>query len=184
MKFLPTALKDVILIQPDVYGDQRGYFYETYHQQKYATQGIGGPFVQDNYSRSVRDTLRGLHYQLGRPQGKLVTVLEGCVYDVAVDIRKGSPTFGKWVAVELSAENKQQLYIPPGFAHGFCVLSEAAAFLYKCTDVYVPAEERGIHWNDPVLGISWPCTAPLLSAKDVSYTTLSEMSDALPLYRP
>lgn len=183
MQFLPTALEDVILIEPDVYKDQRGYFYETYHQQKYATQGIAGPFVQDNYSRSVRDTLRGLHYQLGRPQGKLVTVLYGRVYDVAVDIRKGSPTFGKWVAVELSDENRRQLYIPPGFAHGFCVLSETAAFSYKCTDFYSPTEERGILWNDPALGISWPCTDPLLSAKDASYATLSEMSEDLPLYR-
>ena len=182
MKFIDTALKGVVLIEPDVFDDPRGYFLETYHAGKYAGGGIPGPFVHDNFSHSVRGTLRGLHYQLRHAQGKLVMALEGRIFDVAVDIRKGSPTFTQWVGVELSGENKRQLYIPPGFAHGFCVLSDTADVLYKCTDVYAPQDERGIIWNDPALGIKWPVADPLLSKKDGAYQRLSEMVGALPAY--
>jgi len=180
VKFVETTLKGVVLVEPDVFNDPRGYFLETYHAGRYAEGGIPGPFVQDNFSHSVRGTLRGLHYQLKRVQGKLVMALEGRIFDVAVDIRKGSPTFGRWVGVELSGENKRQLYIPPGFAHGFCVLSETADVLYKCTDVYSREDERGIIWNDPALAIAWPVTAPLLSEKDRAYKRLSEMAGELP----
>ena len=182
MQFNETKLKGVVLVEPDVFNDPRGYFLETYHAGRYAKGGIPGPFVQDNFSHSVSGTLRGLHYQLQRPQGKLVMVLQGRIFDVAVDIRKGSPTFGRWVGVELSGENKRQLYIPPGFAHGFCVLSETADVLYKCTDVYAREDERGIIWNDPALAIAWPVTAPLLSDKDRAYKRLSEMDGELPAH--
>lgn len=183
MKFSETALGGVVLVEPDVFEDARGYFLETYHAGKYAEGGIAGPFVQDNFSHSVRGTLRGLHYQVNHAQGKLITALAGRIFDVAVDIRKGSPTFGRWVGVELSGENKRQLYVPPGFAHGFCVLSETADVLYKCTDVYSPQDERGIAWNDPALGIAWPVTDPLLSPKDRAYRTLREMESELPVFR-
>lgn len=183
MKFMPTTIKDVILVEPDVHEDRRGFFMETYHAKKYAEGGIPGPFVQDNVSMSVRGTLRGLHYQLVNPQGKLVSVSEGAVFDVAVDIRRGSPTFGRWVGVELSAENKRQLYIPVGFAHGFCVLSERAGMVYKCTDFYNPHGERGIIWNDPTIGIAWPVASPLLSPKDMAYRRLDEMTEELFDYR-
>ena len=183
MRFLKTELTDVVLVEPDVFRDSRGLFLETHHQEKYAAGGIGVRFVQDNYSRSIRGTLRGLHYQRAHPQGKLVSVLEGAVFDVAVDIRRGSPTFGRWMGLELSAENGRQLYLPPGLAHGFCVLTETAGFYYKCTEFYAPADERGIIWNDPGLKIDWPFAAPLLSAKDSAYKTLAEiMPDDLPLY--
>jgi len=182
MKFMPTALTDVILVEPDVFADSRGFFLEMYHEQKYAAHGIRGPFLQDNLSWSVRGTLRGLHYQWPRAQGKLVATLEGAVFDVAVDVRVGSPSFGKWVGVELSGENKRQLFIPPGFAHGFCVLSETAVVLYKCTDFYSPSDERGIIWNDPSLGIQWPVTHPLLSEKDRSYKGVADMAGELPAY--
>lgn len=182
MRFIATKLPGVVLVEPDVFNDPRGYFLETYHAGRYAEGGIPGPFVQDNFSHSVRNTLRGLHYQLQRAQGKLVMVLEGRIFDVAVDIRKGSPTFGRWDGVELTGENKRQLYIPPGFAHGFCVLSETADVLYKCTDVYSREDERGIIWNDPALAIAWPVTAPLLSDKDRAYKRLSEMNGDLPAY--
>jgi dTDP-4-dehydrorhamnose 3,5-epimerase len=185
MRFIEAGLPGVIVIEPDVFEDSRGYFLETYHAKKYADAGISGPFVQDNFSRSIRGTLRGLHYQRSRAQGKLVSVPDGVVFDVAVDIRPGSPTFGQWVGMELSAENKRQLYIPSGFAHGFCVLSEVAAFAYKCTDFYVPQDEGGILWNDPAIGISWPVSVPLLSAKDQAYKHLADipLSD-LPVHRP
>ncbi len=183
MKFIETTLRGIVLIEPDVFNDPRGYFLETYHAEKYADAGIVGPFVQDNFSHSVRGTLRGLHYQFRRAQGKLVMALDGLVFDVAVDIRRGSPTFGQWVGVELSGENKRQLYIPPGFAHGFCVLSDTADVLYKCTDVYSPANERGIIWNDPTLAIAWPITEPLVSQKDRGYPTLREMHKDLPSCR-
>ncbi|WP_447974598.1 dTDP-4-dehydrorhamnose 3,5-epimerase [Nitrospira sp. Kam-Ns4a] len=183
MKFIETALKGVILVEPDVHEDPRGFFMETYHAKKYAEGGIPGPFVQDNYSLSVRGTLRGLHYQLVNPQGKLVCVFEGAVFDVAVDIRQGSPTFGRWIGVELSATNKRQLYVPVGFAHGFCVLSDTAGMVYKCTDFYNPQGERGIIWNDPDIGIAWPITAPLLSAKDAGYKRLADMMGDLFEYR-
>ncbi len=182
MKFIDTTLKGVVLVEPDVFDDPRGYFLETYHAGRYAGGGIPGPFVQDNFSHSVRGTLRGLHYQLRHAQGKLVMALAGRIFDVAVDIRKGSPTFKQWVGVELSGENKRQLYIPPGFAHGFCVLSETADVLYKCTDVYSQNDERGIIWNDPALGITWPIADPLLSKKDGAYQRLSEMVGELPAH--
>lgn len=182
MRFIETELKGVILVEPDVFQDRRGYFLETYHGKKYAEAGISGPFVQDNFSRSVRGTLRGLHYQLQQAQGKLVMVVEGTVFDVGVDIRKGSPTFGKWFGIELSAENKRQLYIPPGFAHGFCVISDVASVLYKCTNLYEPEDERGIIWNDRTIGIRWPVQQPLLSPKDEAYKTLADMAGELPVY--
>lgn len=184
MRFLGTELPGVILVEPDVFTDVRGLFLETYHREKYADGGIPDPFVQDNLSRSIQGTLRGLHYQLQEPQGKLVMVVEGAIFDVAADIRRGSPTFGRWLGIELSAQNKRQLYIPPGFAHGFCVLSEAAAVTYKCTRFYEPKDERGIVWDDPSLGIRWPVAEPLLSAKDRGYKSLGEMEGELPRYRP
>jgi len=182
VRFIEADLKDVILIEPDAHEDRRGFFLELYHAQKFAEAGISCGFLQDNYSRSVRGTLRGLHYQLKNPQGKLVFVVEGAIFDVAVDIRRESPTFGKWLGVELSADNKRQLYIPPGFAHGFCVLSESAGLVYKCTDFYSPADERGIIWNDRALGIAWPVATPLLSPKDQSYKSLADCAAELPLY--
>lgn len=172
MKVTETALPGVLLIEPDVFRDQRGLFWESYHAERYAKFGVPAQFVQDNWSRSVRNTLRGLHYQLRRPQGKLVWVTRGEVFDVAVDLRRSSPTFGRWLGVALSGDNPRQLYIPPGFAHGFCVMSEVADFAYKCTDIYVPGDERGLHWNDPALGIQWPIAEPLLSAKDSDFPTL------------
>jgi dTDP-4-dehydrorhamnose 3,5-epimerase len=180
MQFRETELKEVVLIEPDVHQDARGVFFETYHERKYRDGGIAGPFVQDNFSYSVHGTLRGLHYQLGHPQGKLISVLDGTIFDVAVDIRRGSPSFGRWVAVELSAKNRHQLYVPPGFAHGFCVLSANAAVTYKVTDFYAPRDERGVIWNDPALAIPWPVQGPLLSSKDQAYRTLAEMTDELP----
>lgn len=184
MRVNRITIPGVIIIEPDVYRDPRGVFLETYHQGRYAEAGIPGPFVQDNYSWSIRGTLRGLHYQEPHAQGKLVMVMEGAVYDVVVDIRKGSPTFGKWHGVELSADNRKQMYIPPGCAHGFCVTSDHAAFLYKCTDFYSPKNERGVLWNDPALGISWPITTPLLSAKDQAYRPLAQLDAELPRYQP
>ncbi len=182
MRVVKCELPGVLLVEPDIFEDARGWFFESFHAQRYAAMGIPGPFVQDNVSHSVRGTLRGLHYQLRQPQGKLVMVQDGEVFDVAVDIRKGSPTFGKWIGIQLSSNNKRQLYIPPGFAHGFCVLSETAEMTYKCTDFYAPHDERGIIWNDPTLGIHWPVSAPLVSPKDQAYKTLSDMSSELPLY--
>ena len=173
-----------MLIEPDVYGDSRGFFMETWHASKYAEQGLDVNFVQDNHSRSQRGVLRGLHYQLEQPQGKLVRVSLGAVFDVAVDIRKGSPTFGQWVGVELSSENFKQLYVPPGFAHGFCVLSESADFFYKCTDFYAPEYEQGILWNDPDIGIKWPDGEFMVSDKDANNGLLKNMGDQLPLYKP
>ncbi len=169
MKVTPTALADVWLIEPKVFGDARGFFFESYNRQTFnAATGLDVDFVQDNHSKSTRGVLRGLHYQLPpRAQGKLVRVVQGEVFDVAVDIRKSSPTFGKWVGDILSAENKRQLWIPPGFAHGFVTLSDTAEFLYKTTDTYAPASERCIRWDDPALGIDWKLDGPpLVSAKD------------------
>ena len=182
MKVIDTPLKGVILIEPDVHEDRRGHFMELYHLDRYAKAGLPARFVQDNFARSVHGTLRGLHYQRRHPQGKLVTALEGTVFDVAVDVRQGSPSLGTWYGVELSAENRRQLYIPPGFAHGYCVLSETASVMYKCTDFFVPDDERGILWNDPALGIHWPVATPLLSVKDQSYKTLVENENELPTY--
>jgi dTDP-4-dehydrorhamnose 3,5-epimerase len=175
MKFTPCAIPEVLLIEPDVHRDARGFFLESYHGRKYVEGGVTLPFVQDNHSRSVRNTLRGLHGQRTKPQGKLVRAVEGEIFDVAVDARQGSRTFGKWVGVTLSSENFRQLYIPPGFAHGFCVLSESAQMEYKCTDFYDPADEYGILWSDPDLAIAWPVKDPILSEKDRKYPRLSEL---------
>ncbi|MDY7229549.1 dTDP-4-dehydrorhamnose 3,5-epimerase [Hyalangium rubrum] len=183
MKVTPTEIPGVLIIEPKVFGDDRGFFLETFNAKRYAEAGIPGPFVQDNYSRSVKGTLRGLHFQEPQPQGKLVQVVAGAVWDVAVDIRKGSPTFGKWVGVELSAENRRQFWVPPGFAHGFYVLSESADFQYKCTALYAPENDRGIRWDDPALAIAWPLSegAPKLSAKDAAAPHLKD-APVLPVY--
>ena len=181
MRVSPSSLPEVLLIEPDVFADERGFFMETFHSAKYAEQGLPAVFLQDNHSRSVRGVLRGLHYQLQQPQGKLVRVVRGEVFDVAVDIRRGSPGFGKWVGAVLSGENRRQMYIPPGFAHGFCTLSEAADVLYKCTELYAPGDEYGIAWDDPDVAIDWPQLDYRLSDKDTANPTLSE-SKNLPLY--
>lgn len=183
MKKIETDLQGVWIVEPKVFGDQRGFFYETWQQQRYADIGIKGTFVQDNVSFSRKGVLRGLHYQQPHSQGKLVTVLQGEVFDVAVDIRVGSPQFGQWTGVVLSGENHRQLWIPEGFAHGFCVLSETAYFSYKCTDVYAPECEGGILWNDPDIGIKWPLEDVVLSDKDQIYPCLKEVSfEKLPKY--
>ncbi|MEG0769685.1 MAG: dTDP-4-dehydrorhamnose 3,5-epimerase [Ruthenibacterium sp.] len=176
--FVSTGLDGVLVIEPTVFGDSRGYFMETFQAQEYAAAGIRGAFVQDNQSKSTRGVLRGLHFQKEHTQGKLVRILSGEVYDVAVDCRPHSKTFGKWMGVTLSAENKKQLYIPQGFAHGFLVLSDEAEFTYKCTDVYDHASEGGIPWDDPAIGIEWPDTgaAPLLSDKDRQHKGFAEQS--------
>lgn len=169
MEFEPTEIPDVVLIRPKVFGDPRGYFFESWEERKFAAAGLDAKFVQDNHSRSARNILRGLHYQIQQAQGKLVRVVTGAVFDVAVDIRRSSPTFGRWVGVMLTEENHHMLWVPPGFAHGFVVLSESADFLYRCTDFWAPPHERAIAWNDPDLDIRWPLpegTQPLLSAKD------------------
>ncbi|MGB9988260.1 dTDP-4-dehydrorhamnose 3,5-epimerase [Pseudoduganella rhizocola] len=168
MKVIPTAIDGLLVIEPTVFGDDRGFFYESFNQRRFEElTGVKADFVQDNHSRSARNVLRGLHYQIQHAQGKLVRVTSGSVFDVAVDLRKSSPTFGKWHGLELSAENKRQFWIPPGFAHGFLVTSEHAEFLYKTTDYYAPEHERAIIWNDPAIGIEWPLdAAPLLSGKD------------------
>lgn len=175
MKFTPLEIPDVILVEPDIFGDARGYFQETYHAGKYAAAGIPGPFLQDNFSFSRRGVLRGMHFQLRQPQGKLVMVARGEVFDVAVDVRRSSPTFGRWVGRTLNDQNHHQMWIPPGFAHGFCVLSEVVEFLYKCTQLYDPADDRGIAWNDPALGIRWPLADPALSAKDLKQPLLADV---------
>jgi dTDP-4-dehydrorhamnose 3,5-epimerase len=177
MEFIPTEIPDVILIKPNVFGDDRGFFLETYRQQLFAEHGIDTNFVQDNCSYSHRGALRGLHYQIEQPQAKLVMVLKGKVLDVAVDIRKGSPTYGQHVSVELSEENKHLLYIPTGFAHGFAVLQDDTYFQYKCSDYYFPQGERGIFWNDPALNIEWPLEEPILSGKDQNLPLLEEVQD-------
>ena len=183
MRITPTALPDVMLIEPNVFGDKRGFFLETYHSEKYQQLGIDEVFLQDSQSRSSRGVLRGLHYQLEMPQAKLVTAITGTVFDVAVDIRKGSPTFGHWVGCELSETNHLQLYIPVGFAHGFCVLSETADLYYKLSDLYAPENEHGILWNDPAIGIDWPLAEVQVSDKDAANKPLSEMDAVLPIYR-
>jgi dTDP-4-dehydrorhamnose 3,5-epimerase len=171
MHFLPTAIPDVIVVEPQVFGDERGFFMETYHRARYVEAGITAEFVQDNHSRSLQGTLRGLHYQIQQPQGKLVRVVQGSVFDVAVDMRRSSATFGRWVGEVLSAENKRQLWVPPGFAHGFYVLSDSADFVYKCTELYAPQHERCVRWDDAELAIEWPLPAgatPLVSTKDAA----------------
>ncbi|MEM0963580.1 MAG: dTDP-4-dehydrorhamnose 3,5-epimerase [Bacteroidota bacterium] len=171
-----TSLPGVLLIDPRVFGDERGFFLERYHAGRYAEAGIDAAFVQDNHSRSRRGTLRGLHFQKRHPQGKLVECVAGHIWDAVVDLRRGSPTFGTWEGFDLDADGHRQLWVPPGFAHGFCVLSETADVLYKCTDVYHPEDEGGLAWDDPTIGIEWPVATPLLSEKDRGYKPFAEMA--------
>ena len=183
MKVIETNLPGVLIFEPKVFGDQRGFFLETFSEQRYREAGLIERFVQDNHSRSRKGVLRGLHYQLQQAQGKLVGVTRGAVFDVAVDIRRGSPTFGRWAGVVIDDCNHRQFYIPPGFAHGFCVLSDEADFVYKCTDYYHPQSERGIIWDDPDIGIEWPNQDVFLSEKDAGNPRLAEQpADKLPLY--
>jgi dTDP-4-dehydrorhamnose 3,5-epimerase len=183
VKVIPTSLPGAVVIEPQVFGDARGYFYESYNQAKYAAAGITTAFVQSNVSRSSKGVLRGLHYQWPNPQGKLVSVLEGEVYDVAVDIRRGSPTFGQWAGVMLTADNHRHFWIPEGFAHGFCVLSEYATFAYQCTALYDAKADAGIRWDDAALAIDWPISAPQLSDKDLKTPLLADVpAERLPVF--
>jgi dTDP-4-dehydrorhamnose 3,5-epimerase len=182
MKFSETAVAGVILIEPDVYRDARGFFLETFHAGKYGGAGIPTQFVQDNHSASVANTLRGLHMQLRRPQGKLVRAVEGEIWDVAVDVRRGSPTYGRWTGELLSATNFKQLYVPPGCAHGFCVLSPTAQVEYKCTELYDPSDELGIAWDDLSLAIAWPVRHPILSDRDKGHRRFEDLEDRFPFY--
>ncbi|MFH0879704.1 MAG: dTDP-4-dehydrorhamnose 3,5-epimerase [Lentisphaerota bacterium] len=182
-KWEPMKIPDVLLITPQVFGDARGFFMETYQENAFRDMGIRRNFVQDNFSHSCRGTLRGLHYQLPHAQAKLVSVIKGEVLDVAVDIRRGSPTFGQWVAQELSDKNRYMMFIPEGFAHGFCVLSEEADFMYKCTDFYSPKDDHGVLWSDPALAIPWPAKDAILSPKDLKHPVLSSVpAEHLPAY--
>ncbi|MFW5636278.1 MAG: dTDP-4-dehydrorhamnose 3,5-epimerase [Thermodesulfobacteriota bacterium] len=174
MNIIPTELKGVLIIEPRVFEDRRGFFMETYQQERYEKNGIPCTFVQDNLSYSVKNTLRGLHFQIEHPQAKLVQAITGEIFDVAVDIRKGSSTFGRWIGVRLSEQNRRQLFVPEGFAHGFCVLSDTAHFLYKCSDFYAPGDEGGILWSDPKIGIEWPVSDPIISEKDVDLPSLAD----------
>ncbi len=184
VKYNTTSIPRVILVEPDVFKDDRGFFMETYHQDKYLEAGIDRVFVQDSHSHSRRGTLRGLHYQLKHAQGKLIYVVAGEIFDVAVDIRRGSSTFGKWVGSYISAENKRQLFIPEGFAHGFSVLSATADVIYKCTDFYTPGDEYGIFWADPTIDIDWKIDRPVLSEKDAQNPRLSQIpEELLPVYQ-
>ncbi len=181
LQVIPQSIPEVKLIIPDVFGDVRGFFQETFHAEKYRAAGIDVSFVQDNWSHSTKGTLRGLHYQLPNPQDKLVWAVRGEIFDVAVDVRRSSPTFGKWVGAVLSAENHHQFFVPAGFAHGFCVMSDEADFMYKCSSYYSPKDEKGIFWSDPALNIPWPITNPILSKRDTLQKTLSAMApDELP----
>lgn len=183
MKVVETELPGCLLLEPQVFGDERGFFYESFNHDKFAAHGLAPRFVQGNVSRSARGVLRGLHYQWPKPQGKLVSVLEGEVWDVAVDIRQGSPTFGKWAAAVLSAENKRHFWIPEGFAHGFVVLSDSALFTYLCTETYDREADAGIRWNDARLAIDWPVAEPLLSAKDANAPFLDDVApERLPTF--
>ncbi len=182
MQVTPTDLEGVMLLEPEVYGDQRGFFLEYFNQPRFRTHGLDLSFVQFNHSRSARGVLRGLHYQLRQPQGKLVQVVSGEVFDVAVDVRRGSPSFGRWVGEVLSDSNHRQLYVPAGFAHGFCVLSESADFIYLCTDIYRPDDEYGIAWDDPELNIAWPGEQFSLSQKDQAWPRLAHAADSLPQF--
>jgi dTDP-4-dehydrorhamnose 3,5-epimerase len=180
MKVTPTELPEVLLLEPKVYGDERGFFFESYNRRALAEAGLDAEFVQDNHSRSARSVLRGLHYQIEHAQGKLVRVTEGEVFDVAVDLRRSSPRFGRWSSALLSADNRRMLWIPPGFAHGFLVVSDAAEFLYKTTDYWYPQYERSLLWSDPALGIRWPLSGvPLVAVKDAAGSTLAQ-ADAYP----
>jgi dTDP-4-dehydrorhamnose 3,5-epimerase len=184
LKVFSTELEGVLILEPEVFGDHRGFFLESYQQQRYCEAGIDAVFVQDNISFSVKGTLRGLHYQYPHAQAKLVQALQGEIFDVAVDIRKGSPTFGRWAGAVLSSENRRQLYVPEGFAHGFCVLSESALFMYKCSDYYSPRDEGGLLWNDTDLGIDWPVRDPILSPRDAVLERLGRLDpNRLPIYR-
>jgi dTDP-4-dehydrorhamnose 3,5-epimerase len=180
MRFEPTEIPDVIRVEPRIFRDARGFFLESFHEAKFAEAGVRARFVQDNHSRSSRGTLRGLHMQVSFAQGKLVRCTAGEVFDVAVDVRRGSKTFGKWVGETLSAENFRQLWVPPGFLHGFCVTSDSAEIQYKCTELYHPEDELGVLWSDPDLGIRWPVTEPLLSAKDAALPRLRDVEARLP----
>ena len=183
MKILPSSLPEIFIIEPAVFQDERGFFMETYQQKRYTEAGIEAIFVQDNRSRSVGGTLRGLHYQVKHAQAKLIQVIEGTIFDVALDVRRGSPYFGQWTSVHLSDENKRQLFLPEGFAHGFCVLSESAQVVYKCTDFYVAEDEGGVLWSDPTLAIAWPLSEPLLSEKDRQLACLADIPpERLPVY--
>jgi len=183
MNVVETSLPGVLIIEPKVFGDERGFFMETWNGRRYEEAGLPGRFVQDNLSYSARGVLRGLHFQNPQPQGKLISVLRGEVFDVAVDVRVGSPTFGEWTSVTLSAENKRQFYVPPDFAHGFLVTGEDAIFFYKCTDYYAPSSEGILLWNDPEIGIEWPTDAPTLSERDGKAPPLREMFEgSLPRY--
>lgn len=183
MRVTPADLPGLLVVEPDVHRDGRGYFVETYQLDRYARHGLTRPFVQDNQSRSLRGTLRGLHLQIRHPQDKLVRVIEGEIFDVAVDVRRGSPSFGRWVGMTLSGENFRQFYVPIGFAHGFCVLSDEAIVEYKCTDVYDREGEIGLRWNEPAFGIHWPIEAPRLSARDRHHPPLEEVFARLPVWR-
>lgn len=176
MRIIQTTLPGCVVVEPRVFEDARGWFFESWHRERYASHGIGPEFVQSNLSRSARGVLRGLHYQWPSPQGKLVSVLEGEIHDVAVDIRRGSPTFGQWTAVILSAENRRQLWVPEGFAHGFVALGESALVSYQCTRAYDPQADAGVAWDDPALAIDWPVARPLLSAKDAAAPRLDEIA--------
>lgn len=180
MKILTTSLPGVLVIEPKIHKDERGFFIETYHEERYIASGITKHFVQDNQSASVKNTLRGLHAQVKRPQAKLVRCIEGEIFDVAVDVRKGSPTFGKWYGVLLNAQTARQMYIPEGFAHGFAVLSESVQVEYKCSDIYVANDQLTVLWNDPAIGIGWPVQNPILSPKDRDAKPLSALADLLP----
>jgi dTDP-4-dehydrorhamnose 3,5-epimerase len=180
VKVETTPLSGLLVVRPDVFRDARGFFLETYHARRYAEHGVAATFVQDNHSHSTRGTLRGLHAQRARPQGKLVRAVAGEMFDVAVDIRRGSPTFGRWFGIRLSGENFVQLYVPPGFAHGFCVLSEQVDVEYKCTDFYDRSDEITVAWDDPAIGIEWPVSDPTLSDRDRAAPRLAEIADLLP----
>ena len=183
MNTIPTALPGVVIVEPRLFPDARGFFFESYNAERYAQAGIAASFVQDNHSCSIKNTIRGLHYQLRRPQGKLLRVIRGTVFDVAVDIRRGSPTFRRWLSVELSADNKRQLFIPAGYAHGFCVTSDVAELEYKCTDFYVPDDQHVVAWNDPSIAIEWPVRAPILSDSDRKGKRLTTDRIDLPVFK-
>jgi dTDP-4-dehydrorhamnose 3,5-epimerase len=182
MRVVETSLPGVVIVEPAVHKDARGFFLEVYHQEKFRAAGIDVRFLQENHSRSVKGTLRGLHWQWRRPQAKLVRAIVGEIFDVAVDIRRGSPTFGRWMGAVLSAANFRQMFVPGGFAHGFCVLSDVAEVEYKCTDFYDPAGEAGIRWDDPAVGVEWPVRDPILSDKDTRHAPLLSERTDLPTY--
>ena len=176
MKIITTSIEGILIIEPKTFEDNRGFFMETYNQKRYNASGINATFVQDNLSYSLKNTLRGLHFQIKHPQAKLIQVISGEIFDVAVDLRSGSATFGKWTGIHLSDENKRQMFIPEGFAHGFCVLSEFALFYYKCSDFYAPEDEGGIIWSDPDIGVEWPVENPIISEKDNQFQKLSGLT--------